>query len=82
MFGVPQILVSGVARRLAPAGCAVALLAACGQKGPLFLPQGEAATGRPTLTQILAPSTSVSTPAATPASAVPPTGTATPVRTP
>lgn len=84
MFGVHQILVSPPARRrglaLVAAG-AVALLAACGQKGPLFLPTGEAAAGRATLPQTLTPSTAV---APNPASSapVPPTGTANPVRNP
>jgi predicted small lipoprotein YifL len=57
-------------------------LVACGQKGPLFLPTGEAAAGRATLTETLAPETlrPAQAPAA-PASA-PPTGTASPVRTP
>ncbi|HSV82311.1 MAG TPA: lipoprotein [Ramlibacter sp.] len=79
MFGVIQILVSAAPRRLALAACAVALLGACGQKGPLFLPQGEAAGGRATLPGTLTPSTAVSNPVG-PASAPPPTGTAAPVR--
>ncbi|HEX2546414.1 MAG TPA: lipoprotein [Ramlibacter sp.] len=80
MFGVAQILVSPFARR-ACAAAALALLAACGQKGPLFLPTGEAAAGRATLPETLqpAPSTSV-VPAA--AASRPATGTAAPVRNP
>ncbi|WP_299787490.1 hypothetical protein [Ramlibacter sp.] len=79
MFGVLQILVSTPARRwlLAVAASAV-LLCACAQKGPLFLPSGAAAQGRATLPDTLSPSTAVVP--ATSASAVPPTGTASPVR--
>jgi predicted small lipoprotein YifL len=68
-----QILVSPRNRGLPVAIAAAALLAACGQKGPLFLPASDA--GRATLPQTLA------SPAA-PASAPPATGTASPVRTP
>jgi predicted small lipoprotein YifL len=81
MFGVHQILVSASVRRLALAACGVVLLAACGQKGPLFMPRGEAATGRATLGDILTPSTAVSVPVG-PASSVPGTGKASPVREP
>jgi predicted small lipoprotein YifL len=81
MFGVHQILVSACVRRLALAAGVVATLAACGQKGPLFLPTGEAAAGRATLTETLAPSTSVSVPTGA-ASAPPTTGKASPVRNP
>jgi predicted small lipoprotein YifL len=81
MFGVHQILVSACSRRLALAACGVVLLAACGQKGPLFMPRGEAATGRATLGDILTPSTAVTVPAG-PASSVPGTGKASPVREP
>ena len=79
MTGVPQIL--GAARRALLFFFAAALLGACGQKGPLFLPTGEAAAGRATLPQTLTPSTAV---APNPASSapVPPTGTANPVRNP
>jgi predicted small lipoprotein YifL len=52
----------------------VATLAACGQKGPLFLPTGEAAAARATLPQTFMP--------APPASAPATTGTASPIRTP
>lgn len=81
MYGVHQILVSRPLRRLALAAAGVALLAACGQKGPLFLPTGDAAAGRATLPQILSPSTAVTDPAL-PASTPPPTGKAAPVRNP
>lgn len=79
MFGVLQILVSTPASRRVLAFGAVALLSACGQKGPLFLPTGEAAAGRASLTETLTPSTAVA-----PASAgsAPRTGTASPVRQP
>jgi predicted small lipoprotein YifL len=81
MYGVLQILVSTAARRRLAAIPVLALLAACGQKGPLVLPSGEAAAGRVTLPQALqlAPSTAV-VPAA--AASTPPTGTAAPVRNP
>ncbi|WP_299763797.1 lipoprotein [Ramlibacter sp.] len=81
MFGVLQILVSPCLRTLALAAAVVAGLAACGQKGPLFLPTEPAAAGRASLTEILAPSTAVSGPQS-PASAVPATGKASPVRNP
>jgi predicted small lipoprotein YifL len=81
MYGVLQILVSPYAGRLALAAAVVALLGACGQKGPLFLPTEPAAAGRATLPETLSPSTAVSTPQA-PASAPPATGKAAPVRNP
>jgi predicted small lipoprotein YifL len=81
MFGVHQILVSGPLRRLALAAGCVALLGACGQKGSLYLPTGEAAAGRASLPEVLAPSTSTSIPAGA-ASAPPTTGRAAPVRNP
>ncbi|MCG2591320.1 lipoprotein [Ramlibacter sp. XY19] len=68
-------------RRLALAAAGVVLLSACGQKGPLYMPKGEAASGRATLADILAPSTAVTVPAG-PASSVPGTGKASPVREP
>jgi predicted small lipoprotein YifL len=80
MFGVLQILVSPSAPRRVLAIVATAtLLSACGQKGPLFLPTGEAAAGRATLTETLTPSTAV-----VPGTAAsgPRTGTAAPVRQP
>lgn len=81
MFGVLQILVSPPAGKLVLATAVVAVLAACGQKGPLFLPNEPAAAGRATLTETLAPSTAVSGPQS-PASAAPGTGKASPVRNP
>src|SRR6478609_5355519 len=87
MFGVHQILVSASMRRLALAACGVVLLAACGQKGPLFMPKGEAAAGRATLGDLItpsaptAPSTAVTVPVG-PASSVPGTGRASPITTP
>jgi len=81
MFSVLQILVSPSARRRLLAAAALALLSACGQKGPLFLPTGEAAAGRASLPETLSPSSTAVVPAQ-PASAVPPSGTAAPVRTP
>jgi predicted small lipoprotein YifL len=80
MFGVLQILVSPSLPRRAIAAASLALLAACGQKGPLFLPSGDAAVGRASLPQVLSPSTAVAPASA--ASGLPPTGTAAPVRTP
>lgn len=80
MLSVPGILVSPLARRFALAACVVAVLGACGQKGPLFLPSGEAAAGRLSLPQTLVPAAVA--PPAHPASAPPNTGTASPVRVP
>jgi len=80
MFGDLQILVSAPARRLALAAAVVAALAACGQKGPLFLPTDPAAAGRATLPETLSPSTSVSSPRS--AASAPATGKAAPVRNP
>jgi predicted small lipoprotein YifL len=79
-----QILVSASWRRGVPVLVAVMALAACGQKGALFMPTDAAAAGRATLPQSLNPSNNVTpSPApATPASAPPATGTASPVRQP
>jgi len=41
---------------------ALALLAACGQKGPLFLPSGDVAAGRASLPQTLNPMPAASEP--------------------
>jgi predicted small lipoprotein YifL len=71
MFRVVQILVGTRGLLVALAFSAVALLAACGQKGPLFLPTGEAAAGRATLPQTLNPARAASAPV--------PSGTANPV---
>ena len=79
MSGVLQILVSAPARRLLVAAAALGLLAACGQKGPLYLPTGEAAQGRATLPETLSPNAVVPSRAA---SGLPPSGVANPVRTP
>ncbi len=68
-------------RCLVRAAGVVVLLAACGQKGPLFLPTGAEAAGRAPLTETLAPSTTVA-PAAAPAASAPSTGRAAPVRNP
>ncbi|HSV34673.1 MAG TPA: lipoprotein [Ramlibacter sp.] len=76
MLKVYQILVSAHSLRLALAVSGVAALAACGQRGPLYLPTGEAAAGRATLPQILTPTS------AQPASAPSTTGTATPAPRP
>lgn len=80
MFGIAQILVSPPVR----AALVVVALAGCGQKGPLYLPTGDAAAGRASLTDTIAPSTSVAPPASPAASAPPPApaGQAAPVRTP
>jgi predicted small lipoprotein YifL len=64
-------------RTILVSGITLWLLVACGQKGPLYLPTGEAATGRATLTETLRPAQSPAAPAS-----APPTGTASPVRTP
>jgi predicted small lipoprotein YifL len=71
MSRVPQILVATRARRLALAVAMGVLLAACGQRGPLYLPAGPSADGRATLMQTFAP--------APPASAPPATRTASPI---
>lgn len=83
MFGVLQILVSTPARRLLASAAAALLLAACGQKGSLYLPTGEAAAGRASLPQTLSPAPAPST-ASAPAGAAstPPTGTAVPAPRP
>lgn len=72
-----QILVSAPVRRFALAAGVVAALAACGQKGALYLPTGEAADSRATLPQTLLPAGAPERPASAPA-----TGTAAPVRNP
>jgi predicted small lipoprotein YifL len=41
---------------------ALVLLSACGQRGPLFLPSGEAAASRATLPQALNPAVTTSEP--------------------
>jgi predicted small lipoprotein YifL len=54
------------------------LLGACGQKGSLFIPAGDAAAARATFPETLSPAAVLP---GSPASA-PPTGTASPIRTP
>ncbi|MBC5784555.1 lipoprotein [Ramlibacter sp. USB13] len=77
------ILVSARGRRVLAAGV-LALLAACGQKGPLFLPTGDAAAGRATLPETLSPTNRTGSGTAivpsTAASSLPPTGIVNPVR--
>jgi predicted small lipoprotein YifL len=75
MLNVLQILVSGPCMRFALAASVVGALAGCGQKGPLYLPTGEAAAARATLPETLIPARP-----AQPASAPPATGTASPIR--
>ncbi|HSI53818.1 MAG: lipoprotein [Ramlibacter sp.] len=55
MLRISQILVSALLPSLVLAAGVVAL-AGCGQRGPLYLPTGDAATARATLPQTLAPS--------------------------
>ena len=85
MSGVHQILVSARGRRLLAAGL-LAVLAGCGQKGPLFLPTGEAAAGRAPLPETLSPLNRTGSGTAvvpsTAASGLPPSGVANPVRNP
>jgi predicted small lipoprotein YifL len=61
MSSVLQILVSARARRRLAAVALLAVLAACGQKGPLFLPKGEAAAGRASLPETLSPNSPAGT---------------------
>jgi predicted small lipoprotein YifL len=84
LSGVHQILVSPFARRALLGATLVASLAACGQKGPLYLTTGEAAAGRASLPQTVTPSTAVSPrgSASSPGTYTPPSGTAAPVRNP
>jgi predicted small lipoprotein YifL len=83
MFGLLQILVSVPARRCLLAAALLAALSACGQKGNLILPTGEAAQGRATLPETLDPTSRTGSGTAivptTAASAVPPTGVVNPV---
>ena len=83
MSGVIQILVSPSGRAAIVLAAAV-LGAGCGQKGALYIPTGEAAAGRASLPQTLAPSTAVrpAQAASGPGAATPPSGTAAPVRNP
>jgi hypothetical protein len=80
MFGVLQILVSTPAsRRVLAIAASAALLAACGQKGPLFLPTEDAGVRRGGPLETPSASTAV-VPAG--AASTPTTGTAAPVRNP
>jgi predicted small lipoprotein YifL len=81
MLNVCRILVSAFPRAssLALASSVVVLLAACGQKGPLFLPTDPASQNRATLTESVRPA--AATPPASPASAPPATGTVSPLPT-
>jgi len=76
MLNVCQILVSGRAGRLVLVASVVALLGACGQTGPLFIPTDSAAQGRATLPETIRPAATLP---AGPASAPPATGTASPL---
>lgn len=81
MSGVLQILVSTPARRRPLALAALAgtcLLAACGQKGPLYIPTGEEAAGRRTLPQTLSPRTVVTPQRGTAPGSTPPAATSPP----
>ncbi|MRD47137.1 hypothetical protein GHT07_07590 [Caenimonas koreensis DSM 17982] len=91
MLDVFQILVTRRPAQLVLALIVVASLTACGQKGKLYLPQGEAAKDRATLPEIISPSrapaasASAASPAPAPAPApasVTPTGQANPVPRP
>ncbi len=81
MLNVPRILVSRPLPRLALVAAVVAVLAGCGQKGPLYLPTEAAAPGRATLPQTLNPAAPAASAATTrPGPAVtdgPATGTGT-----
>jgi len=79
-------------RRALGAAALIAMLAACGQRGPLYLPTDPAAAGRATLPEVLLPTTRTQpapplegqvAPATTgaPAPGGSGTGTAAPVRT-
>ena len=76
MLNVFQILVSTTRLRLVLAVCVVGAMAGCGQRGPLFLPTGDAAASRATFPQTL---TRPTPPASAPATG---TGTANPVPRP
>ena len=54
-------------------------IAGCGQKGPLFIPTDPTAQNRATLSETIRPA--AATPPASPASAPPATGTASPLPT-
>ena len=77
MSNVCRILVSARRWRPAIAASALAMLAACGQRGVLFLPSDPAAQGRATLPETIRPAALA--PPGSPASAPPATGTASPI---
>jgi predicted small lipoprotein YifL len=86
MSNVVRILGSGPWPRALCGAAVLVLLAACGQRGPLYLPTEPAAANRATLPQILTPGTPTQ-PATRPAPGTPQpspggtgTGTADPVR--
>jgi len=64
MLKFRQILDSARGPALVLCAAGVVALAGCGQKGPLYLPSGEAAANRATLPQILNPIPSASAPGA------------------
>ena len=78
MLNFRQILLNAPLRRLALAASVVAVMAACGQKGPLFVPTEPAAQNRATLSETIRPA--AATLPTSPASAPPATGTASPLR--
>ncbi len=67
-----SILVSPLRLRCAAALLALGGLAACGQKGDLYLPTGEAARGRATLPQVLMPGSTAAPAAPGPTSSTSP----------
>lgn len=79
MMDARQILVSAGVRAILGA-CALALpgllLAACGQKGPLYMPTDPAAKGRATLPETLRPGLQTPPPAAPASAASAPAGAA------
>ena len=89
MMSVRPILCSGSWPRALCGLAAALVLAACGQRGPLYLPTDPAAANRATLPQVLTPGRTPTEPAQRPApGASQPTpggrgtGTADPLRTP
>ncbi|MFL6692841.1 MAG: LPS translocon maturation chaperone LptM [Ramlibacter sp.] len=90
MSRLRPILCSGASARVLAGAMVVAGLAACGQRGPLFLPNDPAAAGRPTLPQILIPDVrsrpdtpmTTDVPPVMGTGTLPGTGTANPVPTP
>ena len=62
MMNVGPILGSAHTTARVVGTAALLLLSACGQRGPLFLPSGEAAAGRVSLPQALNPAVTASEP--------------------